>query len=254
MPVSGCVRDPIPEVPALFEVVGGLVYTDRLAVFNRWFVPTYKLAFRWTGNELDAQDVASGVVRTVIADGPLPADVATVEASIESATLWGIRDHWSGRYGMPSAATVTGGPGLAFNDLVSSLDGELHRVVVLRVLRHIANSSVAAQLQIAPAKAEMILVRALLKIAVKLGLPGGALEPHQVASVATFAEDLIRKRRPLRFEASSGAWAALVAACHLQASITGNDLPAARYTSHQRHVALGQRVRRRVTALRIWSA
>ena len=99
-----------------------------------------------------------------------------------------------------------------------------------------------------------MLCRALSLIAIDLGLNSDPIAPADTAAVATFADDLIRRRRPLRFAVTTSVWPALVAACHLQSAITGNDLPAPRFLKNQMQSATGDGWRWRVTAPRIWSA
>jgi exonuclease V gamma subunit len=80
----------------------------------------------------------------------------------------------------------------------------------------------------------------------------------QAGQVAAFVADLIAWRRPLRFEATPSAWAALLAATHLQAAVAGNDLPTARFVrSLEESFEASRRMARSrslVTNLRIWSA
>ena len=39
-------------------VIRGLTYFDVRQVFNRWLIPTYQTAFRWTGNRSDSEDAS----------------------------------------------------------------------------------------------------------------------------------------------------------------------------------------------------
>jgi DNA-directed RNA polymerase specialized sigma24 family protein len=256
------VLGPSSEARPRLEIVRGLIYRDRQQIFNRWLLPTYKEAFRWTGNEPDAQEVSAWVLRMATAELALPAAAGRVDDQVGAATLQGIARHWSDRYALDlpaasierSAAALERRPRFAFEELIGGLGGEERRLVVLRFLRRRSNTAVAAQLDISAQAAEMTLARALLNVAMGIGVDAGQIEPPHTAAVAGFVEDLVRRRRPVRFEASPAAWAALVAACHLQASITGNDLPSGRYIRQLTHEVLGAHSRRGVTALRIWSA
>jgi len=66
--------------------------------------------------------------------------------------------------------------------------------------------------------------------------------------------DLVARRRPLRFEAAPGAWAALLAATHVQAAIAGNDLPRVRFVRSLEGLADANRFNPHVTPSRIWIA
>jgi hypothetical protein len=67
-------------------------------------------------------------------------------------------------------------------------------------------------------------------------------------------DDLVGKRRPLRFEVAPQAWAALLAATHIQAAVAGNNLPRARFVRSLEGRFMAGHARRHVTHLRIWSA
>jgi hypothetical protein len=72
--------------------------------------------------------------------------------------------------------------------------------------------------------------------------------------VSTYIDDLIARRRPLRFEVRRAAWPPMLGAGHVQAAIAGNDLPAQGFVrSLERRLSAGW-TRRPVTDIRIWSA
>jgi hypothetical protein len=120
-------------------------------------------------------------------------------------------------------------PALSFEALTDRLTADQRLAIVLRFLRLRAPSSIAKQLGLTAAASGSLLCRALFEVAVRLELDPELTERAQVDRVAAFVSDLVARRRPLRFEAGPGAWAALLAATHLQAAIAGNDLPRLRF-------------------------
>jgi hypothetical protein len=134
-------------------------------------------------------------------------------------------------------------------DLCDDLSAEMRLVIVLRFLRKHPLTAIAAQLGVPPRSANDRLMTALLAVAKQIGLdpPAGAAQADQVVA---FVDDLVGKRRPLRFEALPGAWAALLAATHVQAAVAGNNLPRIRFVRSLE----GTLKQGPVTHLRIWSA
>jgi Sigma-70, region 4 len=254
------------EPPAL-SVIRGLTYIDQCQVFNRWFLPTYQASFRWTGNQSDAEDATTWVFLKAIEQVHLPELVSVVDEIVADATLEAASRHWSDRYGVirlrcaeihAFEAGLSGRSSLTLEALVETLSGEMRLVVVLRFLRKRNMSEIAAQLGVPARTANALLLTALSKVAEGTGLDSAESgDQGQAGQVAAFVADLIGWRRPLRFEATPSAWAALLAATHLQAAIAGNDLPTARFVrtlegSFEAHRMT--RSRSLVTGLRIWSA
>ncbi len=253
-------------VPAL-TVIRGLTYIARSQVFSRWCLPVYQTSFRWTGNRSDAEDATTWVFMNAAGHAHLPELVTVVDDIVADATLEAASRHWCDRYGVVRLrcaeiyafeAGLSGRSALTLEALVESLSAEMRLVIVLRFLRKRELSAIAAQLGVPAKAANGLLHTALSRVAEGMGL---ACANHgdqvQAARVAEFVDDLIGRRRPLRFEAAPSAWAALLAATHLQAAVAGNDLPAARFVHSLEESFEAHRVtrsRRHVTSLRIWSA
>ena len=219
--------------PAL-SVVAGLTYRDGSQVFNRWLLPTYQVAFRWTGNGPDAEDATTWVLIQEMRSLKFPELVQVVDEMLAETTLDAVGRHWSERYGVSplrhasiraTEAALLGQPRLSFDALTDCLPADQHLVIVLRFLRGRTLSSIATQLGVAARASATLLYRALSEVAARLGFHADPTDLAQVDRVAAFVGDLVARRRPLRFEAAQGAWAAMVAATHVQASIAGNDLP-----------------------------
>jgi hypothetical protein len=252
--------------PAL-AVIGGHTYMTQAQVFSRWCLPTYQTSFRWTGNRADAEDATTWVFMHALGHLRLPEPVSLVDECIAEATLEAAGRHWCDRYGVArprcceiydSESVRADRHAFTLEALVDSLSAEMRLVIVLRFLRKRPLSAIAAQLGIVPpAKAPAHLYTALSGVAERIGIDTRPHEQVQVDHVAAYVNDLVGKRRPLRFEALPGAWAALVAATHLQAAIVGNDIPAARFVrslEEDFEASRTARSRRHVTHLRIWSA
>jgi hypothetical protein len=252
--------------PAL-TVIGGLTYVTQAQVFSRWFLPTYQTSFRWTGSRADAEDATTWVFMNALGHVRLPELVSVVDECIAEATLEAASRHWYDRYGVSrprcceiyaSEAALPDRPAFTLETLVNSLSAEMRLVIVLRFLRKRPLSAIAAQLGIIPAaNAPVRMFAALSGVAERIGLDTRHHEQVQVDQVAAFVNDLVGKRRPMRFEALPAAWAALVAATHLQAAVAGNDIPAARFVrslEEDFEASRTARSRRHVTHLRIWSA
>ena len=231
--------------PAL-TVVAGLTYRERSQIFNRWLVPAYQTSIRWTGNRLDAEDATTWILLNEMSRVKLPELVQVVDERLTETTLEAIGRHWSERYGISplrcysihaTEATSTGRSALSFDALTDRLTADKRLVIVLRFLRGRTPSSIATQFGIAAGASADLLFRALSDVAERLGLDADPTDLNQVKHVAAFVGDLVARRRPLRFEATPGAWAALLAATHIQAAIAGNDLPRVRFVRSLENIA-----------------
>jgi DNA-directed RNA polymerase specialized sigma24 family protein len=224
--------------PPALSVIAGLTYSDHAQVFNRWFLPTYRTAFRWTGNRSDAEDATTWVFMSTVGRIHLPERVSVVDDQVADAMLEAASRHWADRYGVARLrcseihaceSLSSDQPPLTLDALVDSLSAEMRLVIVLRFLRKRPLSAIATQLGVPPVTAKVNLHAALSTVAERLGLDPTCGNPAQADQVAAFVDGLIAKRRPLRFEAMPAAWAAVVAATHLQAAVAGNDLPTTRF-------------------------
>ena len=223
--------------PAL-SVVTGLIYREPSQVLNRWLVPVYQTSMRWTGNRMDAEDATTWVLVNQMNCLDLPELVPLVDERLAASTLEAVGRHWSDRYGVPllryesiqaiEAARVGRSP-LTFDSLTEHLSADERLAIVLRFLRLRTPSAIATQLGVTVGASAGLLYRALSKVAARLGLDGDPSDLDQVTQVTLFVTDVVARRRPLRFEAGPGAWAALLAATHIQAAIAGNDLPRLRF-------------------------
>jgi hypothetical protein len=238
-------------------VVRGLTYTSFSQVFNRWLIPTYSTSFRWTGNRVDAEDASTWTLLEVARHLRLPELVQVVDDHVVDATLDAVTRHWVDRYGIAQvrcAAINASEAAASLESLFDGLTAEMRLLLVLRFLRRRSPAEIAAQLRLDPGAAKRRILAALALVAQHVGFPAASGEPWQVDQVSTYLDDLIARRRPLRFEASPDAWPPMVAAGHLQAAIAGNDLPAqgfVRSLERRLQAAWGRRV---VTDIRIWSA
>lgn len=230
----------------VLAVVAGLIYRERSQVFNRWLVPSYQTSIRWTGNRSDAEDATTWVFVNEMRRLSLPELVQVVDERLAQTTLEAVGRHWSERYGISPLrcssihavdAALLGRPALSFDALTDRLTADQRLVIVLRFLRRRTPSSIAAQLGLACGASANLLFRALSEVAGRLGLGADPDELAQVNQVAAFVGDLVARRRPLRFEAAPGAWAALLAATHIQAAIAGNDLPRVRFVRSLDNIA-----------------
>jgi hypothetical protein len=252
--------------PAL-SVIRGLTYIEPRQVFNRWFLPTYQASFRWTGNRPDAEDATTWVFTKAAGNVHLPELVSVVDDIVANATLETASRHWRDRYGVlrlrcaeihAFEAGLAGRAALTLEALVDGLSTEMRLVIVLRFLRKRNMSAIATQLDVPARTANALLLTALSQVAEGMSLDSAERgKQAQAGQVAAFVADLIGWRRPLRFEPTPSAWAALLAATHLQAAVAGNDLPTARFVrSLQKSFEARRMARsgRSVTNLRIWSA
>jgi hypothetical protein len=245
--------------PAL-TVVAGLTYRERSQIFNRWLVPAYRTAIRWTGDRLDAEDATTWVLINEMSRVKLPELVQVVDERLTETTLEAIGRHWSERYGISllrcnsiraAEAALLGRPQLTFDALTDRLTADKRLSIVLRFLRGRTPSSIATQLGIEVGASANLLFRALSEVAGRIGLDADSDDLAQVKEVAAFVGDLVARHRPLRFEATPGAWAALVAATHIQAAIAGNDLPRVRFVRSLEAIAGANGCATRVTPSRI---
>jgi hypothetical protein len=237
------------ERPSL-SVVAGLTYRDPSQVFNRWLVPTYQTSVRWTGNHCDAEDVTTWTLITEMSRLKLPELVPLINERLVETTLEAVARHWSERYGISplrcsairmTEAAVAGRPPLTFDALTERLAADRRLVIVLRFLRKRSASSIAKQLGVTAGASAELVFRALGDVAGRLGLEPGPSELGQVDQVTAFVDDLVARRGPLRFEASPGAWSAMLAATHIQAALAGNDLPRARFVRSLESLATARR-------------
>jgi DNA-directed RNA polymerase specialized sigma24 family protein len=252
--------------PAL-TVIRGLTYVAQSQVFSRWFLPVYQTSFRWSGNRPDAEDATTWVFANAIERVHLPELVTVVDDLFADATLEAASRHWCDRYGVVRLrcseiyafeAGLAGRSGLTLEALVEGLSAEMRLVIVLRFLRNRTLSAIATQLGVPIKTADVLLHTALTRVAEGMGLDAADEgDQAQAGQVAAFVDDLVGRRRPMRFEATPPAWAALLAATHLQAAVAGNDLPATRFVRSLEKAFEQHRItrsRRYVTNVRIWSA
>ena len=243
------------HLPAL-TVITGLTYVERSQVFKHWFLPTYETSFRWTGNGPDAEDATTGVFKK-ISRMRLPERVSAIDERVADATLEAATRHWSDRYGMAPYACETylsGQRVLSLEALLSGLSAEMRLVIILRFLRKRTLPAIASQLGVPVEAANVRLYVALSQVAEQIDLYSGLSDLTEADRVATFVDHLIDRRRPPRFEARPAAWAALLAAAHIQAAVAGNVLPRADFVRSLQETFGTGRNRGRVTHLRIWSA
>src|SRR5438128_11235756 len=85
---------------AHLAVVRCLTYTNLSQVFNRWLMPTYQTAFRWTGNRVDSEDATTWVFLTVAGHLQLPELVQVADDYVVDAGLDAVTRHWVDRYGI----------------------------------------------------------------------------------------------------------------------------------------------------------
>ena len=224
--------DPVLRQPRL-AVVRGLMYTDPAQVISRWLLPTYRTAFRWTGNRVDSQDVTEWALLTVARDLRLPELVKAVDEQAASAAADAVVRHWSDRYGVRlrcdevSAIEALGGrlsrPTL--NSLFDGLTSEMRLLLVLRFLRRRSLAAIGAQLGMRPDATARRVISALSLVGEHLGLRPVTDGSLQARHVSAYIDDLVGRRRPVRFDVLPETWAVMIAASQLQAALAGNDLP-----------------------------
>jgi hypothetical protein len=238
-------------------VVRGLTYTNYSQVFKRWLMPTYRTSFRWTGNRADSEDATAWALLNTANHLQLPELVQVVDESVLDLALEAVTRHWLERYGIPRmrCTAFCGWEVTApLDSLFDGLTAEMRLLLVLRFLRRRAPEAIAAQLRIGPEETRRRILAALTRVAHRIGFPPGSNESRQVDHVSAYVEDIVARRRPVRFEVVPEAWPVMIAAGHIQAAIAGNDLPAKGFVrSLERR--LEERSRRGlVTRPRIWSA
>jgi DNA-directed RNA polymerase specialized sigma24 family protein len=224
------------ELP--LRVLAGHTYRDPVQVFNRSLMPVYQTSYRWTGNRMDAEDVTTWVFVNEFRRLDLPRSVPAVDDQLLDATVQAIGKHWTERYGISSLRWSALHAGeiaapwrstLSLRALLDPLAGELRLVTVLRFLRGRTDSQIAAQLDTSPQAAAILIFKALAEIAAQMGFGPPGDDISQAGQVATFVDNLVTRRRPLRFEATPSSFPALLAAACVHAAIAGNDLPRARF-------------------------
>ena len=223
---------------APLRVLAGHTYRDPVQVFNRCLMPVYQTSYRWTGNRLDAEDVTTWVFVNEFRRLDLPRPVPAVDDQLIEATVRAIGRHWTERYGISSLrwsalhAGEVAAPWrstLSLRALLDPLPGELRLVTVLRFLRRRTVNQIAAQVDVSPSAAAILIFKALAEIGAEMGFAPTRDDISQAGEVASFVDDLVTRRRPLRFEATPTSFQALLAAACVHSAIAGNDLPRARF-------------------------
>jgi DNA-directed RNA polymerase specialized sigma24 family protein len=221
-----------------FRVLAGHTYRDASQVFCRCLMPVYQTSYRWTGNRMDAEDVTTSVFLNEFRRLDLPRTVMAVDDQLIQATVEAIGTHWTERYGISPLRWSAFHAGevaapwrstLSLKGLLDPLPGELRLVTVLRFLRRRTVTQIAAQLDLSPSVAATLIFTALAEIGAEMGFGPALDDASQASEVAAFVDHLVTKRRPLRFEATSATFQALLAATCVHAAIAGNDLPRARF-------------------------
>lgn len=233
-------------------IVDGLTYTDMGQVRGRWLIPTYADNFRWTGNRADAEDLAAWIFHKIGGELRGAKPVRVVDERVAELTSEAIARHWSERYGVVNINRISSRRSdsqPALESLLSDLTAEMHLTLILRFVRRRSIAAIASQLRVSTQQADRRVFVALTQVAERIGLSAPPEIPLDLVSVSDFVSDLVARRRPVRFEARSDTWAALIAACHIQAAIAGNALPIQRFVR-----SFESPTRRLVTELRIWSA
>ena len=232
-------------------VIRGLTYFDLRQVFNRWLIPTYEIAFRWTGNRTDSEDATAWAMFEVAGHVSLPELVQVVDGQVEEAAVEAVVRHWAHRYGTEPARcseiiTAAAWSATTTEPLFERLTAEMRLILVLRFVRRRGLPAIAAQLGIRQEAARQLLVEALTQVAVRVGFRLRSGVFAQTDQVSGFVDGIVARRKPLRFDVLPETWPALVAAAQIQASIAGNGIPKTRF--------LASLERRLVTSARIWSA
>lgn len=238
-------------------VIRGLTYTNRSQVLNRWLMPIYKTALRWTGNRADGEDAARWVFLSVADQLRLPELVKVVDEHVVDLGREAITRHWVDRYGIARVRCTVmcvSEEGVPLDALFDDLTAEMRLVLVLRFLRERSSDRIASQLGIRSETARQRIVSALGAVARRIGLPVESGMPPQVDRVSNYVDDVVARRRPVRFGVQTDAWPALIAAGHMHAAIAGNDLPAKGFVRSLQERFMDHSERRLVTHLRIWSA
>lgn len=217
---------------ALLEVVPGLIYTHGSQVFERWLMPVYRAGFRWTGNRADTQDLTAWVFSNVAEHLQVPESVRLMDDGVRELTAEAVARHWRDRYRLPQvrcADVSATGARVAFEALTDGLTAEMRLLVVLRFLRRRSPDAIGAQLRISPGDVRRRTLAALARVAERIGLGPGSSDFRQASQLSAYVEDLVARRRPVRFEVDPDAWPVMIAAGQVQAAIAGNDLPVKRF-------------------------
>jgi len=242
---------------AHLAVVRGLTYTNLSQVFNRWLMPTYQTAFRWTGNRVDSEDATTWVFLTVAGHLQLPELVQVADDYVVDAGLEAVTRHWVDRYGIARVRCIEihaseSTPGL--ESMFDDLTAEMRLALVLRFLRRRSAATIATQLGIRPEATRRRIIAALAQVAQRIGFQVESSEPAQTDQVSAYIDDVVARRRPVRFEVLPEAWPPMIGAGHVQAAIAGNHLPAHEFVRTLDRRLEERAGRRFVTDLRIWSA
>jgi len=238
-------------------VIRGLTYTNWSQVFKRWLLPAYRTCFQWTGNRADSEDATAWVLLNMADHLDLPELVQVVDDRVAELALEEVTRHWVERYGVPRvrcAEMLTPEATVPLDTLFHGLTAEMRLLLVLRFLRRRSPESIAAQFRVGPDEARRRILAALTRVGQRIGFPPGSSQCPQIAHVSAYVDDIVARRRPIRFEVAPEAWPMMAAAGHIQAAIAGNDLPDKGFVrSLERQ--LEHRARRGlVTRPRIWSA
>ena len=214
-------------------MVRGLTYTDPEQVINRELIPTYGWMYRWTGNRADAEDLTAWIFESGCRRLGLPDLVEVVDERFASLGAAAIARHWWERY---AVAALSGHAAASNRDarpplesLLARLTAEEHHILMLRFVRRQSTAAIAGQLGLPVATTAQRMLDGLTKVTAQIGFqpcPEGAAA---VEDVSDFIDDLVARRRPVRFDVNPEAWPVLIAACHVQAAIAGNDLPGQRF-------------------------
>jgi len=187
----------------------------------------------------------------------VPELVQVVDDRVLDLALEAVTRHWVERYGIPRVrfAVVCGSEVTApLDSLFDGLTAEMRLLLVLRFLRQRSPEAIAAQLRIRPEDTRRRILAALTRVAQRIGFPPGSSEFRQVAHVSAYVEDIVARRRPVRFEVVPEAWPVMIAAGRIQAAIAGNDLPAKGFIGSLERRLAERSERSLVTRPRIWSA
>ena len=234
------------------EVVCGLTYSDMGQVRRRWLIPTYAIAYRLTGNRADAEDLTAWIFHNLGRAFSGPETCHIVEEQLAELTSEAIHRHWSDRYsvaGVTYAGSALSDSRPTLEHLSAGLTAEMHLILVSRFARRQSLGTIANRLGVSIREADRRIFGALTQVAERIALPRMFKIPQELDRVSDFVNDLVARRRPVRFEARQGTWPIMVAACHVQAAIAGNDLPTRQFVR-----SMEAPPRRFVTELRISSA
>ena len=233
-------------------IVRGLTYTDIAQVRRRWLIPSYAFAYRWTGNRADAEDLTAWIFHNLDMSFSGPELLHVVEEQLAELTSEAIHRHWSDRYGVAgvsqSGSALTD-PRPTLEHLTAGLTAEMNLVLVRRFVRRQPVATIANRLGVSVRQADRRIFDALTQVAERILFSGLSRIPPEHDQVSAFVSDLVAMKRPVRFEARPATWPMMVAACHVQAAIAGNELPTQRFVQ-----SMETSPRRFVTELRISSA